>query len=151
MWVAHAREEARRETFDRLAHELTDQRCAALGWLLVTEPSIGSTRLRWISTGPVEVSAAAVKAEVGKLEFLRCLGAHVLDLSVLPAASRWQEGAVRVLKGGHSGLLIMGFRLLMPTESQLEADPFLDRSGPTLVQTLPPGCGRALHKRRVSQ
>ena len=29
--VAHAREEARRETFDRLAHEFTEERCT--GWM----------------------------------------------------------------------------------------------------------------------
>jgi Domain of unknown function (DUF4158) len=34
--VAHAREQAQRETFDRLAHECTDARCAALDALLVT-------------------------------------------------------------------------------------------------------------------
>ncbi len=46
------------------------------------------TRLRWLSTGPVEASPAAVKAEVAKLEFLRELGADSLDLSVLPAERR---------------------------------------------------------------
>ncbi len=86
--VAHAREEARRETFDRLAHEFTDQRCADLDGLLVDDPAIGMTRLRWLATGPVEASPAAVKAEVSKLEFLRGLGAHTLDLSALPAERR---------------------------------------------------------------
>ena len=46
------------------------------------------TRLRWLTTGPVEASPAGVKAEVGKLEFLRGLGADALDLSVLPAERR---------------------------------------------------------------
>ncbi len=86
--IAHAREEARRETFDRLAHEFTDQRCADLDGLLVDDPAIGMTRLRWLATGPVEASPAAVKAEVSKLEFLRSLDAHALDLSVLPAERR---------------------------------------------------------------
>ena len=86
--VAHARAEAQRETFDRLAHEFTDARCSALDGLLVTAPEIGTTRLRWLSTGPVEASSAAVKAEVAKLEFLRGLGADTLDLSVLPAERR---------------------------------------------------------------
>nr|WP_207386396.1 DUF4158 domain-containing protein [Protofrankia symbiont of Coriaria ruscifolia] len=86
--VAHAREEARRETFDRLAHEFTDQRCADLDGLLVDDPAIGTTRLRWLATGPVEASPAAVKAEVAKLEFLRGLDAHTLELSVLPAERR---------------------------------------------------------------
>lgn len=46
------------------------------------------TRLRWLGNGPVEASPAVVRAEVGKLEFLRGLGAHELDLSVLPAERR---------------------------------------------------------------
>ena len=36
----------------------------------------------------MEASPAAVKAEVAKLEFLRQMGAHTLDLSVLPAERR---------------------------------------------------------------
>ena len=86
--VAHAREEARRETFDRLAHEFTEARCAALDGLLVTDPELAATRLQWLSTGPVEASPAAVKAEVAKLEFLRGMDAHTLDLSMLPAERR---------------------------------------------------------------
>ncbi|MEV0086667.1 DUF4158 domain-containing protein [Saccharopolyspora sp. NPDC050642] len=54
--VSHAREEAQRETFARLAHEFTDVRCAALDGLLVTDPEVKTTRLRWLATGPVEAS-----------------------------------------------------------------------------------------------
>jgi Transposase and inactivated derivatives, TnpA family len=86
--VAHARAEAQRETYDRLAGEFTERRRAGLDGLLVMDPEIGMTRLRWLSTGPVEASPAGVRAEVGKLEFLRGLGADVLDLSVLPAERR---------------------------------------------------------------
>lgn len=86
--VAHAREVARAETFDRLAHEFTDERRAALDGLLVTDPAIGMTRLRWLGKGPVEASPAAVKAEMAKLGFLRGMDAHILDLSVLPAERR---------------------------------------------------------------
>nr|CTQ89089.1 Mobile element protein [Kibdelosporangium sp. MJ126-NF4] len=86
--VAHARVEAQRETFDRLAHEFTDVRCAALDGLLVVDPELKTSRLRWLSTGPVEASPSAVRAEVEKLEFLRSLGADKLDLSVLPAERR---------------------------------------------------------------
>lgn len=46
--VAHAREEARRETFDRLAHEFTEQRRAGLDELLVVDSALGMTRLRWL-------------------------------------------------------------------------------------------------------
>jgi hypothetical protein len=55
---------------------------------LVVDPEIGMTRLRWLTTGPVEASPAGTRAEVTKLEFLRCLGADRLDLSVLPAERR---------------------------------------------------------------
>jgi Domain of unknown function (DUF4158) len=85
---AHAREVARAETFDRLAHEFTDERRAVLDGLLVTDPAIGMTRLRWLGKGPVEASTAAVKAEIAKLGFLRGMDAHILDLSVLPAERR---------------------------------------------------------------
>ncbi|MFB9835523.1 DUF4158 domain-containing protein [Actinoallomurus acaciae] len=48
--VAHARAEAQRETYDRLAHEFTDERCAALDKLLVVDPEVKMTRLRWLSS-----------------------------------------------------------------------------------------------------
>ncbi|MFI0487470.1 Tn3 family transposase [Actinomadura sp. 9N215] len=86
--VAHAREAARRETFDRLADEFTEERRAGLDELLVVDAAIGMTRLRWLGKGPVEASPAAVKAEVAKLEFLRAMDADRLDLSVLPAERR---------------------------------------------------------------
>jgi hypothetical protein len=86
--VAHAREQAQRETYDRLAHAFTEQQCAGLDGLLVVDPEIGMTRLRWLTTGAVEASPAGIRAEVTKLEFLRGLGADPLDLSVLPAERR---------------------------------------------------------------
>ncbi len=86
--VAHAREQARRETFGLLAHELASERRAGLDGLLVVDSAIGMTRLRWLGTGPVEASPAAVTAEVEKLEFLRGMDAHTLDLSILPAERR---------------------------------------------------------------
>lgn len=86
--VAHARQQAQEETYDRLAHQFTPQRCAELDGLLTVDVSIGMSRLRWLATGPVEASATAVKAEVEKLGFLRSLGADTLDMSVLPAERR---------------------------------------------------------------
>src|SRR6266487_2341547 len=73
--VAAARAKAERETCDRLAQ-------------LVTDAEIGMAQMRWLNTGPVEASAAAVKTEVAKLLFLRGLDAHTLDLSALPAERR---------------------------------------------------------------
>lgn len=87
-WVAPVRAEAQRETFDRLAHALTDTRCASLDALLVSDAQVGMSRRRWLSTGPVEASSSAVKTEISKLKFLRSLGAEALDLSVLPAERR---------------------------------------------------------------
>ncbi len=86
--VAHARNQAQAETYDRLADEFTPQRRAELDALLVVDPSLGMSRLTWLLTGPVEASASAVKAEVDKLGFLRGLGAETLDMSVLPAERR---------------------------------------------------------------
>jgi hypothetical protein len=89
--VATAREAASGETFDRVVHLLTAQRQVELDKLLVVDNTVGSTRLAWLGKGPTEASAAAVKAEVGKLLYLRGLDAHTLDLSVLPpnAAGSW--------------------------------------------------------------
>ncbi|WP_308188379.1 Tn3 family transposase [Nocardia australiensis] len=86
--VVHARERAQQETYDRLAHELTAQRRSELDALLATDASIRMSRLRWLSIGPVEASAAAVRNEVEKLGFVRGLGADTLDMSVLPAERR---------------------------------------------------------------
>jgi len=86
--VAAARARAERETYDRLAHLLTEQRRAELDSLLVMDAEIGMARLRWLNTGPTEASAVAVKTEVRKLLFLRGLDAHTLDLSTLPAERR---------------------------------------------------------------
>nr|WP_233463198.1 hypothetical protein [Nocardia gipuzkoensis] len=61
---------------------------AQLDGLLVDDASIGMSPLRWLSTGPAEASATAVRAEVEKLGFLRGLGADTVDMSVLPAERR---------------------------------------------------------------
>jgi len=86
--VATAREAASGETFDRVVHLLTAKRQIELDKLLVVDDTVGSTRLAWLNKGSTEASAAAVKAEVGKLLYLRGLDAHTLDLSVLPAERR---------------------------------------------------------------
>jgi len=92
--VATARTRAERETYDRIAHLLTGPRRAELDRLLVVDPGIGMTRLRWLGTGPTEASASAVKTEVRKLTFLRGLDAHTLDLTTLPAERRRHLAAV---------------------------------------------------------
>jgi hypothetical protein len=86
--VAAARATAGRETHDRVAHLLTPRRVVELEGMLVVDPVLGSTRLTWLGAGPTDASAGAVRAEVGKLLFLRGLDAHTLDLSMLPAERR---------------------------------------------------------------
>lgn len=49
--VASARARAERETYDRIAHLLTEARRAELDGLLATDPEIGMSRLRW-GAGP---------------------------------------------------------------------------------------------------
>lgn len=83
--VATARAAAGRETYQRVAHLLTPQRAVDLDSLLVVDPVLGMTRLAWLGIGPTEACAVAVKAEIVKLGYLRCLDAHTLDLSMLPA------------------------------------------------------------------
>ncbi|WP_405389046.1 Tn3 family transposase [Streptomyces sp. NBC_01102] len=71
-----------------MAHLLTSEQVRGLDGLLVVEPALGSTRLHWMVTGPVQGSPTSVKGEVEKLLFLRGLGSDVLDLSALPAERR---------------------------------------------------------------
>jgi Domain of unknown function (DUF4158)/Tn3 transposase DDE domain len=86
--VGTARQAAEKETHGRVAHLLTGEQVRGLDGLLVVEPALGSTRLHWMVTGPVQGSPTSVKGEVEKLLFLRGLGADVLDLSALPAERR---------------------------------------------------------------
>ena len=104
--VAAARERARGETWLRLAHLVGGDgqeaviRRGELDVLLVTDPVLGRTPLRWLEAGPVSASPAAVKAELEKLAYLRRLDAHTLDLSVLPAERRrFLAGVGRRLTG----------------------------------------------------
>ena len=100
--VASARERARGETWlRRLGSDGPGAiRRNELDALLVTDPVLGCTPLRWLETGPVTASPAAVKAELAKLAHLRELDAHTLDLSVLPAEQRrFLAGVGRRLTG----------------------------------------------------
>jgi hypothetical protein len=54
----------------------------------VVDPQLGRTPLAWLGTGPTQATPGAVNAELKKLAYLRRLGAHSLDLSVLPAERR---------------------------------------------------------------
>ncbi len=98
--VAAARARARAETWARVAHLLTERRCAELDLLLVPDAYLGRTPLAWLGVGPTSSSPAAVKAELEKLAYLRRLDAHTLDLSMLPAERRrFLAGVGRRLTG----------------------------------------------------
>ncbi len=86
--VATGREQARTETWARVAHLLGDDRRADLDRLLVVDPRLGHTPLAWLGSGPTQATPGAVKAELDKLAYLRRLDAHTLDLSGLPAERR---------------------------------------------------------------
>lgn len=85
--VAHAREVARQETFDRLAHEFTDARRAALDRLLDTDASIGMTRLRWLDKARSRPRRRR-DGRVGVVGVPACDGRAHPDLSVPPAERR---------------------------------------------------------------
>jgi hypothetical protein len=51
-------------------------------------PELGTTRLTWLRRGATVAMPEALKAELGKLEFLRRHGADHLDLSRLSAGRR---------------------------------------------------------------
>lgn len=86
--VATARAAAKAETFTRLEHLLTPQLMTDLDRLLVVDDELGGTRLHWVGTGATQASPEAIKAEIGKLRFLRGIGADEIELSVLPAERR---------------------------------------------------------------
>ncbi|MCN0150779.1 Tn3 family transposase [Salinispora arenicola] len=98
--VAAARARARRQTWARVRHLLTDRRCAELDLLLVPDANLGRTPPAWLGVGPTSSSPAAVRAELEKLAYLRRLDAHTLDLSMLPAERRrFLAGVGRRLTG----------------------------------------------------
>ncbi len=86
--VATARARAREETWKRVAHLLTPRRRDELDLLLVSDAYLGRTPLAWLGIGPTSSNPAAVKAELEKLDYLRRLDAHTLDLSTLPEQRR---------------------------------------------------------------
>jgi hypothetical protein len=86
--VATARKRAREETWQRVEPMLTGFLRDELDGMLVPDPLLGRTRLAWLGTGPTSSTPAAVKGELEKLAYLRGMGAHTLDLSVLPAERR---------------------------------------------------------------
>jgi hypothetical protein len=86
--VVAAREAAKAETYQRIEPLLTEVVRLDLDHLLRVDPALGPTRLHWLSDGATQASPNAVNAEVAKLEYLRSLDAHALDVPVLPTERR---------------------------------------------------------------
>jgi TnpA family transposase len=86
--VASARVRATAATHQKVAHLLTGRLTSDLDRLLMVDAELGMTRLAWLSKPAVEATARSVKAEIGKLMFLRAMDSHRLDLSMLAAERR---------------------------------------------------------------
>ncbi len=86
--IATARTEATALTFQKVQHLLTPQMASDLDRLLMIDVGLGKTRLAWLNERAVEATAASVKATTGRLQFLRGMDAHTLDLTTLPAERR---------------------------------------------------------------
>ena len=86
--VGAARAGAGELTFEQVAHLLTGQMRSDLDRLLQFDAGLGMARLAWLVKPAVEATALAVKTSIEKLEFLRAMDAHLLDLSMLPTERR---------------------------------------------------------------
>src|SRR6266699_2774466 len=86
--VGAARAGAGELTFEQVAHLLTGPVRSDLDRLLQFDAGLGMARLAWLVKPAVEATASAVKTSIEKLEFLRAMDAHLLDLSMLPAERR---------------------------------------------------------------
>jgi TnpA family transposase len=86
--VASARTGARALTWEKVVHLLTGQLRDDLDRLLMADAGLAVTRLAWLTTPAVDATAAAVKTAIEKLTYLRNMGAHTLDLSMLPTERR---------------------------------------------------------------
>ncbi|MFI6742610.1 hypothetical protein ACIBI9_57750 [Nonomuraea sp. NPDC050451] len=67
---------------------MTEQVCSDLDRMLAVDVGRGMTPLAWLTTPAVEAAVNSVKATIEKLEWLRGMDAHLLDLSALPTERR---------------------------------------------------------------
>ncbi|MFC4899487.1 Tn3 family transposase [Streptosporangium amethystogenes subsp. fukuiense] len=86
--VGTARKAATDLTHETVADLLTEQVCSDLDRMLAVDVGRGMTPLAWLTTPAVEATAKSVKATIEKLEWLRGMDAHLLDLSALPTERR---------------------------------------------------------------
>ena len=57
-----------------------------------SDPEIGMARLVWLHTGASSASPKSIRKEVAKLDYLRRVGAHRVDLSPIPSDRRRNRG-----------------------------------------------------------
>ncbi len=81
--VASARQAAHAETFRLLSPMLSAERSATLDRLLVTDQTLGRTRLAWLREEATTKTPGSILAQLQRLELVRRLGAEELDLDVL--------------------------------------------------------------------
>ncbi|MFI6458645.1 Tn3 family transposase [Streptosporangium amethystogenes] len=86
--VGTARGAANDLTTEKVDHLLTGQMRGDLDDLLVVDPAVGMARLTWLTRPATDATSSSVKLSVEKLEFLRGMDAHLLDLSMLPRERR---------------------------------------------------------------
>lgn len=71
-----------------MGHLLTAEVRADLERMLAVDAGLGMTRLEWLVTPARDASATSVKTAMDKLDWLRAIDAHQMDLSVLPNERR---------------------------------------------------------------
>lgn len=86
--VGSARSAANDLTYEKVTPILTDPLMAELDDLVLVDEDLGMSTLAWLSRPAVEATAGAVKEQLKKLLFLRALGAHEIDLSMLGGERR---------------------------------------------------------------
>ncbi|MBA2324689.1 MAG: hypothetical protein H0V92_11995 [Pseudonocardiales bacterium] len=108
--VATARSSARALTWELVQHLITGQVREDLDELLRLNAGLGMTRLLWLSTAAVDATASAVKGGIAKLNYLRGMDAHRLDLSMLPpsGAGFWPRWAAAPVIKRCSGVTRIG-------------------------------------------
>lgn len=86
--VGSARYAAVELTYERVSLLLTDRLTSELDDSFLFDEDLGMSKLAWLSRPAVEATAGAVKDQLKKLLFLRALGAHEIDLSMLGGERR---------------------------------------------------------------
>ncbi len=86
--VGSARSAAVELTYEKVSPLLTDRITSELDDLVLFDADLGMSKLAWLSRLAVEATASSVKQQLKKLLFLRAVGAHEMDLSMLGGERR---------------------------------------------------------------